>query len=405
MAEKDVVKYITNPLNAFLLIKRSTSDIKLITDRFPSKTKEFFVNVYKLLPSSEDLFGAVEGLIRLQVIYRLKSVDFANGIIDGTKLRSELTPHDLFVIGQEAFKIDNRDYFVKEYLNMALEKIKKGKDPDKEVNVDLLYSTLGKSYNRTGDYVKAIAMTEQLIKKYPNNQNYTKIKFDLMKRQEKFGKTKLWEVDPFSDYIKRDGSFQSYKELILFSQVCRGNVTKSPKELAALKCRYVFNTPGSKIGPFKIEEANLDPYLVLFIDVLSDSEAAFLKEISKPKVKRGRTFQNSKDLEYKVSSGRVAKLAAHSDQRHDIIKRISQRVEVSFLSLHNQLDGNLFLMLQDMTGLTQKTSEMIQVQNYGIGGHYVPHWDHRNTAKESNFDKDGNRIATALFYVNMLQIA
>lgn len=53
-----------------------------------------------------------------------------------------------------------------------------------------------------------------------------------------------------------------------------------------------------------------------------------------------------------------------------------------------------------MTGLTQSTAESLQVQNYGIGGHYVPHWDHRNK-EDTPFDGPGNRIATALFYVKL----
>ena len=52
-----------------------------------------------------------------------------------------------------------------------------------------------------------------------------------------------------------------------------------------------------------------------------------------------------------------------------------------------------------MTGLTQKTSEPIQVQNYGIGGHYVPHHDHRTQGTEPFAEGLGNRIATVLFYV------
>lgn len=51
-----------------------------------------------------------------------------------------------------------------------------------------------------------------------------------------------------------------------------------------------------------------------------------------------------------------------------------------------------------MTGLSGNTAEALQVQNYGIGGHYVPHWDHRQKY-EKPFDLPGNRIATVLFYV------
>ena len=56
-----------------------------------------------------------------------------------------------------------------------------------------------------------------------------------------------------------------------------------------------------------------------------------------------------------------------------------------------------------MTGLSQKTAEPLQTQNYGIGGHYVPHWDHR-TKRDAVFDGAGNRIATVLFYVRSISL-
>ena len=52
-----------------------------------------------------------------------------------------------------------------------------------------------------------------------------------------------------------------------------------------------------------------------------------------------------------------------------------------------------------MTDLSQETAEPLQVQNYGIGGHYVPHWDFR-IKRQTPFDGAGNRIATVLFYVS-----
>lgn len=44
------------------------------------------------------------------------------------------------------------------------------------------------------------------------------------------------------------------------------------------------------------------------------------------------------------------------NEEHPVVHKISQRVE-------------------DVTGLTVATAEELQVVNYGIGGHYEPHFD------------------------------
>ena len=54
-----------------------------------------------------------------------------------------------------------------------------------------------------------------------------------------------------------------------------------------------------------------------------------------------------------------------------------------------------------MTGLTQDTAEIIKIQNYGIGGHYIPHWDHTLPHDAPFTEGTGNRIATVLFYVRL----
>merc|ERR1711973_151853 len=54
------------------------------------------------------------------------------------------------------------------------------------------------------------------------------------------------------------------------------------------------------------------------------------------------------------------------------------------------------------TGLNMETSEELQVSNYGIGGHYEPHFDFARKEESRAFASlgTGNRIATWLFYVS-----
>jgi len=71
------------------------------------------------------------------------------------------------------------------------------------------------------------------------------------------------------------------------------------------------------------------------------------------------------------------------DHDHPAINRISRRIE-------------------HMSDLTLATAEDLQIANYGIGGHYDPHYDFARK-EEKNAFKDlntGNRIATALFYLS-----
>ena len=333
LVEHDVIRYISNPLNALLMIKRATADIECFLKRFPKETKKFHENIKKLMPDNNDLTGAVEGLIRLQFIYKLKSEDFANGIIDGEVTRKPLSPHDLFVIGTEALKFSDQFYYAEEYLKLAIQKLKNGLDVDGELDENLLGLHLIATYNKIGDYPKAIAIVNDLIEKHPENEQFKATEKVLKDQLEKFGSNKLLVYDPLNEGFTKDGTFNVEKEKILLSQVCRGNLTKTPEELSKLHCRYVSSSAFSKLARFKIEEANIEPYIVLFIDVIYDSEIQFLQKESKPKIERAEILSDN-SLGSK-SSVRVAQIAWHWDFQHRIVEKITQRVEVMWSNLMN----------------------------------------------------------------------
>lgn len=102
---------------------------------------------------------------------------------------------------------------------------------------------------------------------------------------------------------------------------------------------------------------------------------------------RRATVQNHQTGQLEVATYRISKSGWLKDTDDDVVRTISQRVE-------------------DMTGLTMKTAEDLQVVNYGIGGHYEPHFDFARAEEVNAFASlgTGNRVATVLFYVSKLSL-
>lgn len=130
----------------------------------------------------------------------------------------------------------------------------------------------------------------------------------------------------------------------------------TPEQLRPLRCRYTDNNvPFLKIGPMKLEEASKEPYIVVYYDVIFDSEIELIKKMARPRFRRA-TVQNSITGELETANYRISKSSWLKTEEHPIIQTIVQRTE-------------------DMTGLDMTTAEELQVVNYGIGGHYEPHFD------------------------------
>lgn len=67
--------------------------------------------------------------------------------------------------------------------------------------------------------------------------------------------------------------------------LCRGDLKQSIQVQSQLKCRYENSrTPFLKIAPFKVEEANLEPYILIYHEVLHDHEINIIKSLAKPRV-------------------------------------------------------------------------------------------------------------------------
>lgn len=321
--ETDIGRYITNPLNAFLMIKRCTADIRLIEKRFGKKSDEFLLSIRRLQPEALDLTGAVDGLLRLQFFYKLKTVDIANGIIDGVPTRSPLSIHDLFVIGEEALKIDEADYLALEYLSMVWKQLKQGLDVDNEINEEELLVVLIHTYTRVSGNREALEMIKELKEKFPQTATmFSVTEKMLINKLKKLNASNQNVSDPFANNFVHDGKYTDSKDRILNSHVCRGD---EPKSTSKLYCRYASTNAFSQLARFKIEEANLEPYILLFIDVVSNDEIEFLKAASKRKQKPGTIRASNSNL---LTSHRTAQVSWHYKHEHKFFRTLSRRIEV-----------------------------------------------------------------------------
>lgn len=98
-----------------------------------------------------------------------------------------------------------------------------------------------------------------------------------------------------------------------------------------------------------------------------------------------------------VSKVRTSQTAWFSPENHEKIGRINERLEsVTGLSVN----------------MDKSHCELVQVANYGIGGHYVPHYDYLIVDRPPEQRHlvgprelyAGDRTATLMFYVNIIDL-
>lgn len=155
---------------------------------------------------------------------------------------------------------------------------------------------------------------------------------------------------------KSDPAIFDMTERRAYEMLCRGELKPSPSDLRSLRCRYVTNrVPFLRLGPLKLEEVHADPYIVIYHDAMYDSEIDLIKRMARPRFRRA-TVQNSVTGALETANYRISKSAWLKTQEDRVIETVVQRTA-------------------DMTGLDMDSAEELQVVNYGIGGHYEPHFD------------------------------
>ncbi|CAG4974243.1 unnamed protein product [Parnassius apollo] len=396
MAMEDIPNYLGNPINAFTLIKRLTTDLDFIEQSIKVGT-EYVKNITVShadvkYPTLEDLTGAAQALTRLQDTYHLDISELAEGRLNGVIYRgikypplitTPMTAGDCYELGRTLYNEKDFQNSLR-WMMEALRKYEDEKDVYNFTNVDIL-EYISFSYYLLGDVRKALEWTNKLLEVDPTHPrargNVPHFQKSIAEQEEKLRKKRRGETGDDEDDEKPKKLSNLAKERKVYEALCRGEMDIPSEISKKLKCSYLTeNHPFLKLAPIKMEQVYIAPDVFLFHQVMSDEEIEHIKTMAKPRFKRA-VVHDPATGELVAAHYRISKSAWLRDEESSVVARVSRRVH-------------------HFTGLSMRSAEELQVVNYGIGGHYEPHFDFARKEENAFQKANGNRIATVLFYMS-----
>ncbi|XP_017100872.2 prolyl 4-hydroxylase subunit alpha-2 [Drosophila bipectinata] len=374
----DPLTYVSNPLNGLSLIRRLNKDWEMWR-RFIQKP----VGVLQMkaldlwlkeLPTDLDLYGACEGILRIRDYYDLKMKDIIRGNLFGIKYNVTMSVADLYAMGQHLFEklqfVDAIPLLQEVWQRIREDPLPMGAHLSIE-ELDVI-KLLAESLVQSKLYPEALSVLNKGLQLSSKNAFLLREKEDILS---------LKKENPSTP--SKNSTIADQKLWSNLKESCKGTFISRNSRL---KCFFNSSTtPFIRIAPFKMEQVGLDPYVVLFHNVLSPREISALIKMSDRRLAQANTVKKDS---FKTLVRTAKALWVYQGYR-ELTKRISRRIH-------------------DMSGLELADAEMFQIINYGIGGHYGKHMDYFNssgtffTGYYRNRTKKylGDRIATVLFYLS-----
>ena len=262
-----------------------------------------------------------------------------------------------------------------------------------------------------------------------------------LRKKKKYAKSDQKKVEKIRQYYDLfDTSIKSpdLKDNNLF--ICKNGEEWRTEEMNInLECYFIHHgDPFIKLGPFKLEEKNKDPFLVSFKDFLSHSEVLYLRGKAENNLQRstfGRKeaheingiFRSSKqtwlqDRSYNLPSDYMEKnipqgmenpykdgyLMADNLAQVPVLPPNSRKYRQKMDPVAYKLTTRIQLATQfHLMGLF--ASEAYQIANYGLGGQYGTHYDSHGflnpDQKRSIYaEAIGDRVATFMAYLSDVEL-
>lgn len=158
-------------------------------------------------------------------------------------------------------------------------------------------SILSVSIFLSGNIKNALEMTNELLKILPNHERangnkafYEKeLAKEALSRADKMLRGDDGSPDIDETFEQKDGrqnpAVYTDNERRLYEGLCRNEIEPDISIISQLRCRYLTNKPFLRLAPLKFEEASLKPYIVIFLEVMYDSEIELIKQMAKPRVR------------------------------------------------------------------------------------------------------------------------
>ncbi|NXH71939.1 P4HA3 hydroxylase, partial [Hydrobates tethys] len=381
---------VDNPLLAFSLIKRLHSDWPNIiySDEATENTQALhagFKEVEQELPGAEDLDGAARALMRLQDVYALSVKGMANGVFQRAGAgrpplyspgrRISLSADDCFHVGKVAY--DTGDYYHSiAWLEEAVSlfRLSYGSwNPEDRSSLEDALDHLAFSYFMAGNISHALSLSREFLHYDPSNRRVAR---NVAKYE------KLLEMGTVARGYHGPPPHRCPPSHTLLGPL---SPQPAPEHLPHLGCSYETNgSPYLLLQPAKKEMVWIRPYVALYHDFISDAEAETIKGLAGPWLQRSVVASGEKQQKAEY---RISKSAWLKDTADPVVRALEQRIAA-------------------VTGLDLRPpyAEYLQVVNYGLGGHYEPHFDHATSRKSPLYRmKSGNRIATVMIYLSTVE--
>ncbi|ALC47609.1 PH4alphaPV, partial [Drosophila busckii] len=367
-AKQQTESYLSNPLNAFALIRRMHQDWlywRLYMEQPVGHEQAAYVpQMQQHLPTSTDLEEAAASIHRIQLTYDMKAADMSSGLLNGRQYNVSLSSLDRYALGKHHFDRQNFGEAC-QWIYQAIQWLDGKNKLPRPLALDRaeLFQLYGEALIKMNRFNDALQVFNNAVAFKQDNAQL------LQRRLEVEALTRTNAHLPPQRYsIPQPGAYELG---------CRGGYPSKSN----LYCFYNHTTSAFlRLAPIKMELLALDPYMVLYHDIVTSKEIQELQYYAVPNLMRATVF-DAKTGRNNVVKTRTSKVTWLPDAHSELTRRLNRRIT-------------------DMTGFDMYGSEMLQVMNYGLGGHYDKHFDYFNATTAPELTKmNGDRIATVLFYL------